>query len=452
VRGRLGRCSGSYFFSSNNFSSCNAESQEYNVLEAIKARLKLLSGDKKSVLALVGGTTLAQALSFLFSPIQTRLFSPEVFGELSVFTSITGIVGIIICLRYELAIVLPKDDDEGFALLKLSWLFAAIIAGISLIVFCFWGKQIYTRFNAPALARYWYYAPITLLLTGIIQAANYWLTRRRQFTVLSYNKVLPVLAVNLVSIGLGFAGNRALGARLFSILVGNIVNIAVLVSVLVPDMKTKREQQFLIADIISKYKNFLIYDVWSSLINNLSWMMVPILLNYYYGSFFAGQYSIGLRVIQIPMSIIGASIGQVFLKTASEKKYTKDLYFYTVKIIKQLFFYTMPFAIILLLFGKQITMLAFGNEWGVAGEYIQILSPWAIIWFVASTISVIFPILGKQNITLLISIFNLATRFLSIYIGSLYNSALLGIILFSISGVIVYSLILFGALILARRL
>jgi hypothetical protein len=142
-------------------------------------------------------------------------------------------VGVIVCLRYELAIVLPKDDDEGFALLKLSWLFAAIIAGISLIVFGFWGKQIYTRFNAPALARYWYYVLITLLLTGIIQAANYWLTRRRQFTVLSYNKVLPVLAVNLVSIGLGFAGNRALGARLFSILIANIVNIAVLASVLV---------------------------------------------------------------------------------------------------------------------------------------------------------------------------------------------------------------------------
>jgi len=67
VRGRLGRCSGSYFFSSNNFSSCNAESQEYNVLEAIKARLKLLSGDKKSVLTLVGGTTVPQMFDLFFA-------------------------------------------------------------------------------------------------------------------------------------------------------------------------------------------------------------------------------------------------------------------------------------------------------------------------------------------------------------------------------------------------
>ena len=421
------------------------------MLEAIKARLKSISGDKKSVLALVGGTTLAQALNFLFSPIQTRLFSPEVFGELSVFTSITGIVGIIICLRYELAIVLPKDDDEGFALLKLSWLFAAIIAGISLIVFGFWGKQIYTRFNAPALARYWYYVPITLLLTGIIQAANYWLTRKRQFTVLSYNKVLPVLAVNLVSIGLGFAGNRALGARLFSTLVGNIVNIAVLVSVLVPDMKAKREQQYRKIELVGKYKNFLVYDIWGALINNLSWMIVPILMNSYYGSFAAGQYSIGLRVIQIPASIIGVSLGQVFLKTASEKKYSGNLHAYTILIAKKLFEFTLPFAIIIIFFGKNLFLFFFGSKWEIAGFYAQILAPWTIIWFVSSPISSIYIILQKQNILLLITIFNLLTRFLSLYIGSLYNNSVLGLILFSITGCAVYALVLVGSLVLAKR-
>lgn len=421
------------------------------MFETIKTRIKSLSGDKKSVLALVGGTTLAQALSFLFSPIQTRLFSPEVFGELSVFTSITGIIGIIICLRYELAIVLPKKDDEGFALLKLSWFFAGIIAFISLVVFGFWGNQIYTRFNAPALARYWFYVPITLFFTGIIQAANYWLTRKRQFTVLSYNKVLPVLAVNLVSIGLGFAGNRALGARLFSTLVGNIVNIAVLVSVLVPDLRLKREQQYKKKELVGNYKNFLVYDIWGALINNLSWMIVPILMNSYYGSFAAGQYSIGLRVIQIPASIIGASISQVFLKTASEKRYNSNLHEYTIVIAKKLFVFTVPFAITLLFLGKQLFLFVFGSKWEVAGFYTQILAPWTIVWFVSSPISLIYTILQKQNILLLLTVLNLVTRFLSLYIGSLYNNSVLGLILFSITGIIIYTLVLLGSFMLAKR-
>lgn len=417
------------------------------MFETIKTRIKSLSGDKKSVLALVGGTTLAQAFSFLFSPIQTRLFSPEVFGELSVFTSITGIVGVIICLRYELAIVLPKKDDEGFALLKLSWMFAAIIAGVSLIAFGFWGKQIYTRFNAPALASYWYYVPITLFFTGIIQAANYWLTRKRQFTVLSYNKVLPVLAVNLVSIGLGFAGNRALGARLFSALVGNIVNIAVLASVLVPDMRVKREQQFRKVELIGKYRNFLVYDIWGALINNLSWMLVPILMNYYYGSFAAGQYSIGLRVIQIPASVIGASIYQVFLKNASEKKYSAHLYQCSVSILKKLLLYTAPLLIALAIFGRPLFHFIFGEKWDIAGIYSQILAPWALLWFCASPMHSIFTITQKQNIYLAFSILNLATRFLALYIGKIAgNNDMLGITLFSISGFLVYGISLILAL------
>ena len=395
------------------------------------------------MLALVGGTTLAQALSFLFSPIQTRLFSPEVFGELSVFTSITGIVGVIICLRYELAIILPKKDDEGFALLKLSWMFAAIIAGVSLIAFGFWGKQIYTRFNAPALASYWYYVPITLLLTGIIQAANYWLTRRRQFTVLSCNKVLPVLAANLVSIGLGFAGNRALGARLFSALVGNIVNIVVLASVLVPDMRVKREQQFRKVELVGKYRNFLLYDIWSALINNLAWIIVPILMNSYYGSYAAGQYSIGLRVIQLPVSIIGASIGQVFIKTANEKKYTKNLYHYSLEVIKKLFLYTVPFGLILILFGRYIFSIVFGSQWELAGMYSQILAPWAIVWFISSPISAIYTILQKQNISLITSSLNLISRIFSLYLGKYFNNDIIGIFLFSSSGIIINSISLY---------
>ncbi len=422
-------------------------------LKPIKKRIALLSSDKKSVLSLVGATTIAQGLNFLFAPIQTRLFSPEVFGELAVFTSITGIVGVIVCLRYELAIVLPKDDDEGFSLLKLSWFFAGMVSLAALVVFGLWGKQIYAWFKAPNLARFWYYVPITLLFTGVIQAANYWLTRKRQFKVLSYNKVLPVLAANAVSIGLGFLGDRALGARLFAVLASNIVNIAVLASVLIPDSKIKREKSFKKTELIGKYKNFLVYDIWGALINNLSWMIVPILMNTYYGSFAAGQYSIGMRIIQLPASLIGASICQVFLKNASEKKHSAKLYLYSVSIIKKLLLYTSPLLLIIALFGKFIFRFAFGNQWEVAGTYSQILAPWALLWFIASPMHSLFTIVQKQNLYLVFSITNLFTRFFSLAAGKYLfrNNDIMGIILFSFSGFIVYGISLIMAFSIAKK-
>ncbi len=401
---------------------------------------------------LVGWTTIAQGLSFLFSPITTRLFSPKVFGDLSVFTSITGIISIVICLRYELAIVLPQDDDEGFFLLKLCLFFAAIISVVAGFVFLVGGEAIYTKFGAKNLARYWYYVPISLFLTGIIQASNYWLTRTRQFKVLSWNKVLPVLALNLVSIGLGFAGNVRIGARLFSILISNIVNIAVVAQAIAPEFKAKKHaRHYCYKELVKRYKNFLVYDIWGALLNNLSWMIVPILMNIYYGSNAAGQYSIGMRVIQIPAGLIGASVSQVFLKNASERRYNKTLYPYSVEITKKLFKYTIPIVIVLLFWGKPLFHFVFGDKWDVAGVYTQILAPWALIWFCISPLDNVFIITQRQNVFLVFSVLNLATRFLSLYLGKRMNSDIWGMVFFSVSGFVVYGITLLLALREAKR-
>ncbi len=422
------------------------------ISEALAKRRKSLSSDSKSVLTLIGGTTIAQALNFIFSPITTRLFSPEVFGDLSVFTSITGIIGIIICLRYELAIVLPQDDDEGFSLLKLCLIFATIISILAGIIFLFAGNAIYVSFGAPNLVQYWYYVPISLFLTGIIQACNYWLTRTRQFVVLSWNKVIPVIVVNVVSIGLGLLGNRALGARLFAIFLSNIANIAVLAKAVAPEFISKKHAtQSDYQQLIKKYKNFLIYDIWGALLNNLSWMIVPILMNAYYGSNAAGQYSIGMRVIQIPASLIGASITQVFLKNAVDEKYKKKLYPYTVNLAKKLFIITLPIALFFLFLGKEVFKVLFGQKWGLAGQYMQILSIWSIVWFISSPISSIYTIVQKQNISLITSTLNLVTRVLSLYLGRLLNSDLIGIMLFAFSGLIVNSLSIYFCLQIAKK-
>ena len=65
------------------------------------------------VLKLVSGTALAQALSLLVAPILSRLYSPNAFGTAALFASLVSIVGVIVCFRYEQAIMLPKRDEEA---------------------------------------------------------------------------------------------------------------------------------------------------------------------------------------------------------------------------------------------------------------------------------------------------------------------------------------------------
>jgi len=422
------------------------------IIIRIKHKLNGLSSDRKSILTLVGGTTVAQFFNFIFSPIQTRLFSPEVFGELSVFTSIISIVAVIVCLRFELAIVLPKDDEEGFSIYKLSLFFAIIISTLAAFVFLFYHSPIYKALGAEKLSKYWYYVPLSLILTGVIQASDYWLTRERKFKVLSLNKIITVIAVNLVSIFLGLLGYVDLGTRLLAVVISNIASLVIIAHSIIPEFHDgKHVQHYPAKELFRRYKNFFLYDIWGALINSISWMIVPILMNRYYGSFAAGQYAIGLRVIQLPLNLIGASIGQVFLKTASEKKYFNQLYGYVIETTKRLFLFSIPFTLILLVCGRYLFKFIFGQQWEIAGIYVQILAPWAMIWFISNPISAVNSILQKQQIRLIITISNLATRFASLYIGSLFHNERFGLVLFSLSGMIIYSLSLFSNLYYSKQ-
>ena len=60
-----------------------------------------------NVVALTAGSAVAFGVSILAAPITSRLFGPEEFGLAALFMSGAAILGIIACLRYEMAIAFP---------------------------------------------------------------------------------------------------------------------------------------------------------------------------------------------------------------------------------------------------------------------------------------------------------------------------------------------------------
>lgn len=58
---------------------------------------------------LVGGTAGPQLLRVLAAPLLTRLYSPDDFGLLAVYASLSALIGGTSSLRYELAFPLPEN-------------------------------------------------------------------------------------------------------------------------------------------------------------------------------------------------------------------------------------------------------------------------------------------------------------------------------------------------------
>jgi O-antigen/teichoic acid export membrane protein len=145
-----------------------------------------------------------------------------------------------------------------------------------------------------------------------------------------------------------------------------------------------------------------------------------------------------MMVIMTPMTLIGAAIAQVFFQRAAMAKHDgslssifTDTYSFLVKISL--------FPLLLLTFiGKDLFVFVFGPLWGDAGFFIQILSVFAVSLFISSPLSSILSILGKQKIGFMLSSISLALRFFSLYIGGIFGSAPLAILLFSVSGMVGY--------------
>lgn len=410
---------------------------------------RVRSGFGGDVLKLVSGTTFAQALLILAAPVLTRLYTPEAFGVLAIFTSITTILGVIACLRYELAITLPEKDEDAANVLGATLFFAVLTALLASIVIG-WGHEfIIYLLRAPALGPWLWLVPPATFLAGVFLGFNYWNTRTRNFGRLSISRILQSASTATSQITLGLTGVAPSGALIISSVGGQALAVLTLgVQIFRDDkdifQKAVRPRKILVA--VKRYRKFPLYDAWSALLNSFSWQLPAFLLSAFFSSTVVGYYSLGFRILQLPMNLIGSAIAQVFYPRAAEAHQQGDLSVLVENTFHRLVLVGLFPMLTLTLTGRDLFTIFFGPEWAEAGSYAQILSIWAFVWFISSPLSTIFNVLEKQERMLRWNIANFLTRFLSLWTGGMLQEPRISIFLFAATGIFVYGYINYSIL------
>ncbi|GIV70502.1 MAG: polysaccharide biosynthesis protein [Patescibacteria group bacterium] len=407
------------------------------------------SGFGGDVLKLVSGTTFAQALLILAAPILTRLYPPEAFGVLAIFTSITTILGVIACLRYELAITLPEKDEDAANVLGVTLFFAVLIALLASIVIG-WGHEfIIALLKAPALGSWLWLVPPATFLAGVFLGFNYWNTRTHHFGRLSISRVLQSASTATSQITLGLTGVAPGGALIISSVGGQALAVLTLgMQIYRDDRNTFWESVRLqkIVEVVKRYRKFPLYDTWSALLNSFSWQLPAFLLAAFFSPTVVGYYALGFRILQMPMSLVGSAIAQVFYPRAAEAYQRGDLSVLVENTFHRLVLIGLFPMLTLTLIGRDLFTIFFGPEWAEAGSYAQILSIWAFVWFISSPLSTIFNVLEKQERMLRWNMANFLTRFLSLWIGGVLHEPRISIFLFAATGLFVYGYINYSIL------
>jgi len=383
-----------------------------------------------------------QALGIVILPLITRLYAPEAFGLFALFSSIVTPIGVFSTLGYSSSIMLPKSDDDASNMLAACLAFTVLVSGLSILLILFWYKTIIRWLKAPELNAYLWFIPLSVFLCGLYMALRYWNMRKKRFGHIASAKIFRFTANNGIVLGAGYSGH----ATGFSLILGSIAGAAA--SPIVLSRRIWRENRQLFKSSIrrhkmlagiKKYRKFPMYILWTDLISRFSGEVPIYFLSYYFTQSIVGYYSLGLRLLTAPMSLLGSSIGEVFFQRGSQSKYTSTLPLLLSNLFERLvFFGILPFFLLGLI-GEELFTFAFGAQWAEAGVYAQILSFLIFIQFITIPASYLMLIFEKQQFSLILNIIIIFATIASLTIGGLLKNVYVSFFLLSLLNGLAYA-------------
>lgn len=381
----------------------------------------------RSVLTLIGGAITAQAIPILISPVISRIYEVEDFGVFSVYMSIVAMISIIATGRYELAVMLPKEDDDAANIIALSTIISFFISILSLTIFWGFNSQITKILGDTRVSKWLYFIPLSVLMGGVYETLNYWTNRKKRYKRLTLSRVSQSAVVSVLNLALGIAGTGISGLIACG-LAGQAVAIVVLA------WRVIREDKYLIKSIsvvriksnAVEYQDFPKINSFHAFMDVLQSSGVILLISAFYGNVVLGLYSFTLRILKMPMGLIGSAVGQVFYQQAADIYNGRgDLHKFVKNITKKMCFLALPVFVVLALFSPQIFTVFLGEKWYQAGVYAQIFSPSIFMHFVVSPVSHIPIIVGRQKTAFFIGLVSNAIDVLAVIFGSFIDKSVI---------------------------
>lgn len=351
----------------------------------------------KNLFTLLTGTTIAQALPILLSPILTRIYTPEDFGVLAIFISLSAIFGTVANLRYELAVLLPEKDEEAMSIVYLGSIISSILTVCLMIFLLFFHDWVIIILKENRLSGWLYFIPFVVFFTGLYNMFNYYNTRIKEYKSIAVSKVFKSVSMMFFQLLFGFI-NIMKGGLMLGFGTSNLFgNMKLLRNTIKNKELLKSVTSKSIKDAAKKYRKFPYFTFPATLANLLSTEFTNVLISTVFNVSTLGFYSLSYRVLGMPSSIIGGSVGQVFMQEASNERIRTgkaDVIFKSV--MRKLLYLGVPVFGILFIFSEDLIAFIFGETWRIAGVYSQIMIPLLFMRFIAAPISTSLIVFEQQ--------------------------------------------------------
>jgi len=393
------------------------------MLNSITENLRYISQKRliRNFTSMFTGNIMAQAMSFLLTPIITRLYTPDDFGIMTYIMTLTGLISIWVCLCYERAILLPAEEKKAESLFRLCLFFTSGVTIITILVF--WGFKALIAASAgiPGIELYLFFVPLGTFIIGINSSFAQVHIRSKRFKLVAISRFIFTSTTVFSKIILALL----LGASAVWLVAGNIIGyLAALVLLMRFYFKYRNnlEPNFLNIDsmweVAKEYNKFPKYVLPTEIFNSISQSLPVILFAALFSPEVVGFYGLANSMLRRPLDLLYSSLSEVFLQKAAEiNNYGGDLFHLQKKTTRVLFLIgIIPFGI-LTAFGDKIFIFVFGQQWQTAGVCAQILAPWLFIGFINNPANQIIIVKQALRFKFILELLYIVFSFAGIYVG-----------------------------------
>ncbi len=407
----------------------------------------------RNVVTLMSGTTLGQIISLAVYLILSRIYTPGDFGVFALYMSILAITNITATAKYELAVMMPREDQKGLNLAGLSAFISIAVSLLLCLMVIFLNQPIARMLGSEQISPWLYLVPLSTLLNGFYQSLNYWSNRKKRFRAMTAASLGQSLANSSVKVGAGFLVTGPFGLIVGSI-VGQITGFLIFFGNFLKHDRDRLSDmhQEEMGSLAREYYRFPKYNMLHGVTNNLSGNLPVFILTSWFSAAAAGLYSFGFTMIFRPMSLVTTAFSQVFSQRVISKENGGFEILPDVRrlLVKMFQFSFIPFGIVAI-FTPQIFTFVFGPDWETAGIYTRILIPWLYLVFLSAPFSFLPDLFKVQGKAFLIDLIKLVIRIIALAAGVLSKDVERTLILFSAGSMVVTAYQLIWYYNLARK-
>lgn len=380
---------------------------------------------------------MGQAVTVLAAPVLSRLYSPGAFGVMSVVLAVAAPIAMMASFKYELAIVLAKDDKDASNLFILSVALVLLMSLLTLITIPFVDDWLAYKMERPAAAALFIWVPAIVLFQGLFNVVLLWANRRRDYFWTSMSTVGASLGTVSVQMAFGLADKGAKG-----LIAGRVFGL-MLATIILGSQTLRKEWRAVlksfdsknIRKLASEHSHFPKYNAPREGIVALSGTVPTFFLALLFSPAAAGLYWFTVRLLEVPTTLIGVAVRRVLFERAARAIRTdENIYPLIARATSVLAVLGIIPVLVIFIDGPDLFDLAFGDEWRGAGVYARWLSIWWFSSFCNAAASALIPIFGLQRLFLGIEIVGLFLRAASIGAAVFFGDDVLAVALYSIVG------------------